>query len=89
MFIKDQNIIRSLRDKSITVDQLAKYLLENYPASQLAHELAEEILTDLLGYSKKVVLTAQQFENFFKVQGYRIVNGELQKEPRGKVKQED
>lgn len=89
MFIKDQNIIKDLRAKTITVDQLAKYLLENYPASQLAHELAEDILDDSLAYTKKVVLTIDQFESMFKVQGYRVMNGVLQKEPRGKVKKED
>lgn len=89
MLIKDQNIIKDIRSRTIKVEDLTDYLVNNFPAGQIARELAENIITNMLGYDKPVVVTMEQFERFFRVQGYRVIDGVLQKEPRGKYKKDE
>ena len=83
----DNEIIRSLRAGTIDEGRLSRYLLENFTAVQMANELANMLITEQA--RKPVVVTKEQFEQHFRIQGYRFVDGKWEKEPRGKVKKEE
>ena len=83
----DNEIIRSLRAGTIDEGRLSRYLLENFTAVQMANELANMLITEQA--RKPVVVTKEQFEQHFRIQGYRFVDGQWEKEPRGKVKKEE
>lgn len=89
MILKDPVIIKDLKAGLVSVDELAKHLLANFPATVLAHELAQEILDDEKATVKPIVLSMEQFEAMFRVTGYRLVNGELQRETRGHYKKKE
>ena len=83
----DNEIVRNLRAGTIDEERLARYLLENFTAIQLAQELSNMLITEQ--GRKPVVLSKEQFEQHFRITGYRFINGTWEKEPRGKVKKED
>lgn len=86
MVITDKDILKSMDAGILTVEELSRHLLRNYSAYQLAAELARDILEEreIKTALKPVVVTPQQLTTFFKIQGYRFVNGELVPETRGK-----
>lgn len=89
MNLPDAEIIRHLRAGTIDEERLARYLLENFTALQMARELANMLITEQA--RKPIVLTKEQLEQHIRIQGYRFnfEEGRWEKEPRGKVKKED
>ena len=83
MRIEDPTILKDIKNGTITVDELASYLLRTYPSTVLAHELAGELIDDEKTNIKPIVMTPEQFTLIFRVQGWRFVNGQWEKEPRG------
>ena len=85
----DNEIIRSLRAGTIDEERLARYLLENFTAVQMANELANMLITEQA--RKPIVITKEALEQHFRIQGFRFnfEEGRWEKEPRGKVKKEE
>lgn len=83
MRIEDPTIIKDLKNGTITVDELASFLLRTYPSTVLARELAGEIIDDEKINIKPIVMTPEQFSLIFRVQGWRFVNGQWVQETRG------
>lgn len=83
MRIEDPTIIKDLKNGTITVDELASFLLRTYPSTVLARELAGEIIDDEKISFKPIVMTPEQFSLIFRVQGWRFVNGQWVQETRG------
>ena len=82
MIITDQNLIKDIRAGIANPVEVEKYLLNNFSAPALAHELASYILEAQA--SKPVVLTQAEFFSHFRIQGLRLdKDGNLVKEPRG------
>ena len=81
MLINDPELIKQIKAGIANPTEVEKYLLNNFSAPALAHELAEYMLEAQA--SKPVVLTQAEFMAHFRIQGFRFVNGELVKEPRG------
>ena len=83
MRIEDPTIIKDIKNGTITVDELASFLLRTYPSTVLARELAGEIIDDEKINIKPIVMTPEQFSLIFRVQGWRFVNGQWVQETRG------
>ena len=83
----DNDILRGLRAGTIDEDRLAHYLIENFTVLQIARELANMLISEQA--RKPVVLTKEQFEQHFRIQGFKFVDGTWIKETRGKVKKEE
>ena len=82
MIITDQNLIKDIRAGIANPVEVEKYLLNNFSAPALAHELASYILEAQA--SKPGVLTQAEFFSHFRIQGLRLdKDGNLVKEPRG------
>ena len=81
MTINDPELVKQLKAGICNPVELSKYLLNNYPATQLAEALAQELIESQV--SKPIVLTKEQFETHFRVQGWRFVDGQWQPEARG------
>ena len=90
MIITNKEVLKDLKSKNISVDMLATHLLRHYPAVDIARELAQKLIDEETpNRVNPVVITAEQFETFFRVSGYRLVNGELAKETRGRFRKEN
>ena len=83
MRIEDPTILKDIKNGTITVDELASYLLRTYPSTVLAHELAGELIDDEKTSIKPIVMTPEQFSMIFRVQGWKFVNGQWVPETRG------
>lgn len=81
MIITDQNLLKDIRAGIANPVEVEKYLLNNFSAPALAHELADYILEAQA--SKPIVITQDQFLTHFRIQGYRIVDGKMVEETRG------
>lgn len=81
MLINDPELIKQIRTGIANPVEVEKYLLNNFSAPALAHELADYILEAQA--SKPIVITQAEFMAHFRIQGFRFVNGELVKEARG------
>lgn len=86
MIINDTELTKQLKAGICNPRELTRYLLDNYPATQLARELAETIIQSQA--IKPIVITKETFEAHFRLQGYKIVNGELIPETRGRSRKE-
>ena len=81
MNIADAAIAKRLREGLIPTEELAKYLLDNYPTPVLAMELAE-CLIDLQA-SKPLLLTYEEFQAHFRIKGTKWVDGQMVPDGRG------
>ena len=87
MILKDPTIIKDLQAGVLTHTELAKHLLNNFPVTALANELAEYLLEEKS--KQRIVLTKEQLESHFRIQGYRFVDGQWVPETRGKYSKKD
>lgn len=87
MIIPDAELTKQLKAGICNPKELSRYLLNNYPATQLAEALAEELIENTS--SKPIVLTREQFETHFRVQGWKFVDGQWQPETRGNFRKKD
>lgn len=82
MIITDQNLLKDIRAGVANPVEVEKYLLNNFSAPALAHELADYILEAQA--TKPIVVTQSEFFSHFRIQGLRLdKDGNLVKEPRG------
>lgn len=81
MNITDQSISKRLKEGAISTDELAKYLLDNYPTPVLAMELAECLLDNQA--QKPIILSMEEFQSHFRVRGTKWVDGQMVPEGRG------
>lgn len=82
MIITDQNLLKDIRAGVANPVEVEKYLLNNFSAPALAHELADYILEAQA--TKPIVLTRQQLMAHVRIQGFRWdADGNLIKETRG------
>ena len=81
MIIDDPILVKDLKAGVCNPAELERYLLNHYPATVLAHELAQELIESVA--SKPIVLTMEQLMSHIRIQGYRWQNGELVHENRG------
>lgn len=88
LVIHDKALFEDIKNGLVSVDELASYFTRTYPVTQLAKELAEIMLSEGRVGIKPVVLTLPQFQSFFRLQGYRWVDGELKPENRGAKRKE-
>ena len=87
MILTDANIIKDLQAGILTHAELAKHLLNSFPATALANELAEYILVEKA--KKPIVITKDQFETHFRIQGWKFQDGQWVQETRGKYSKKD
>ena len=81
MNIADQSISKRLKEGAITTEELAKYLLDNYPTPVLAMELAECLIEHQ--EQKPIILSMEEFQAHFRVRGTKWVDGQMVPEGRG------
>lgn len=89
LLIHDKEMANDIKAGIVGVDELANYLIRSYPVTQLAKELAEIMLNENQFGMKPVVITEAQFKAFFRVQGYKWVNGRLEVETRGAKRKDE
>ena len=85
--IIDAELTKQLKAGICNPKELARYLLNNYPATQLAEALAEELIESHV--AKPIVLSEQEFNYHFRIRGMRLVDGKWEKEPRGQYRKKD
>lgn len=78
--ITDKTILADIKGETITIEELSFHLMRHYSVADLADSLAEYIIGDNV---KKVEITPQQLEAFFKITGYRDFSNNIV-EPRGR-----
>ena len=71
---------RKAKSGEVTLDQLAEYLLKNFPVYEIARSLAETIEYN---EPKPIVISQEEFSQHFRIRGVRA-DGEL--ELRGRPK---
>lgn len=82
MIITDQNLLKDIRAGIANPVEVEKYLLNNFSAPALAHELADYILEAQA--SQKIVIPIDQFLSHFRIQGLKLdKDGNLVRETRG------
>ena len=82
MEIKDPTVQRDIQTGAVTVDDLARHLLNAYSAPALARELAQYVIDE--ERMKPVRLSLQELRNHFKVIGFKWdQEGNLVPENRG------
>ncbi len=82
MIITDQNLLKDIKAGIANPVEVEKYLLNNFSAPALAHELADYILEAQA--TRPIVLTKQQLMAHVRIQGFRwSSDGELIPEARG------
>lgn len=84
MVITDSELLKQIRAGIANPVELERWLINNVPVSQMAHELADFILENRA--NKPIVLTQEEFEAHFRIRGYRFVEGRWEKETRGREK---
>ena len=87
MIITDPTLAKDLKAGVCNPKELSRYLLNNYPATQLAEALAQELIESHV--AKPIVLTEQEFNSHFRIRGLRLVDGKWEKEPRGQYSKKD
>lgn len=88
MIITEPNLLKDIRAGIANPVEVEKYLLNNFSAPALAHELADYILEAQA--TKPIVLTRQQLMAHVRIQGFRWdADGALVPETRGKFSKKD
>lgn len=82
MIITEPNLLKDIKAGIANPVEVEKYLLNNFSAPALAHELADYILEAQA--TQKIVIPLDQFLSHFRIQGLRLdKDGNLIKETRG------
>ena len=83
MEIKEQkDMAKSFKNK----EEVLNYL-NSLPYGQLIDVAADAILEAQIGGARKITITREQFEKFFRIQGINTETGEV--ETRGRKRKED
>ena len=89
LLVHDKQMMDDVKRGIVSTEELTNYLIRTYPVTQLARELAEIMLNENQLGTKPVVITEAQFKAFFRVQGYKWVNGRLEVETRGAKRKDE
>ena len=84
-----KEVVKGINNGSITKTGLARIILGEYPATEIAESLAEIILEKK--EPSPIVLEQEAYDrvvSLFRVRGQRIVEGKVINETRGRKKQE-
>ena len=81
MNIADQTIAKRLKEGVLPTEELAKYLMDNYPTPVLAMELAECLIEAQA--SKPLLISMEEFMAHFRVKGTKWVDGQMVPDGRG------
>lgn len=81
MNIADQTIAKRLKEGVLPAEELAKYLMDNYPTPVLAMELAECLIEAQA--SKPLLISMEEFMAHFRVKGTKWVDGQMVPDGRG------
>lgn len=87
MIITDPNIVKDLKAGIANPVEVEKWLLNNCSAPALAHELAGFLINQEA--TKPIVVSAEQFTKFFRVQGWKFQDNQWVPETRGKFSKKD
>ena len=88
MIITEPNLLKDIKAGIANPVEVEKYLLNNFSAPALAHELADYILEAQA--TKPIVVTQSEFFSHFRIQGLRLdKDGNLVRETRGKFSKKD
>ena len=85
--INDPTIVKDLKSGIANPTELARYLLNHFPATDLAKELADYMIQSQV--SRPVVLSVDEFMAHFRIRGYQYQDGNLIKETRGRKSNQD
>lgn len=80
--LKNSTIIKAIKSGSVSVSELADYLMRTYPVSTLCEELAEYIIE--VERTEPIAISEEQFRQHFRILGTKVVDGEIVKENRGR-----
>lgn len=80
MIAIDRAVYKQAKTGEITLEQLADYLMRNFPAYEIALSLAETINFEVY---KPITITQEEFNQHFRIRGIKP-NGE--EERRGRPK---
>lgn len=81
-----KSMYSAIKGKTVTKEELSKYLLTNLTVMELAEELADYIMKDTPG-NQPIAVTEEEYEritSMFRVKGQRMVDGNYIKETRGR-----
>lgn len=84
MKTNDPVIIKALKDENLNPEDLAKHLLETYPAIQLARWLASELIDS--SHRQEIRITMDEFMAHFRVIGTKWVDGKMVPDGRGSLR---
>ena len=68
MISLEREIYRKAKNGEMTLDQLAEYLLRNFPVYEIARSLAETIEYEPI---KPIVISQEEFSQHFRIRGTR------------------
>lgn len=83
-----KSMYSAIKGKTVTKEELSKYLLSNLTVIEIADELADYILKDTPG-NQPIAVTEEEYEriiSMFRVKGQRMVDGNYIQETRGRKK---
>jgi hypothetical protein len=81
-----KSMYSAIKGKTVTKEELTKYLLSNLTVIEIADELADYIMKDT-PISQPIAVTEEEYEritSMFRVKGTRCVDGNYIKETRGR-----
>ena len=68
----DAQIIKKIKNRDITKEELSNYLMHNHSIVEICDKLAEYMISQEAP-TKPITVTKEQFEAFFKLIGYRMI----------------
>ena len=87
MLTLDQTILKDLKAGVANPNELARYLLNHFPATDLAKELADYMIQSQA--SRPIVLSMEELMAHIRIRGYQWQDGNLIKETRGRKSNQD
>jgi hypothetical protein len=81
-----KSMYSAIKGKTVTKEELSKYLLSNLTVIEIADELADYIMKETPA-SQPIAVTEEEYEricSMFRVKGQRMVDGNYIKETRGR-----
>lgn len=85
--INDQTLLKDLKAGVVNPNELARHLLNNFSAPDLAKELADYMIQSQV--SRPIVIGIDEFMAHFRLRGYQWQDGNLLKETRGRKSNQD
>ena len=85
--VTDRRLNERLVNGFATVEEVKQWLMYNMSMGEIFDAAAQFVIDDYNSVNKPMVITEDQFKRFFRIQGWKQVDGFTgMKESRGKVK---